>query len=128
MFGVMQKLQQVKFEKAYDNEFMIVTYAFTVITLLIIGLIIDGKDLLYILRHGSLHSALAGISNGATNLLNLVVNAMLPITVAAPTRSGVKIVVSFLISLVIFKEKLARRQIAGVAIGAAALILLNLKI
>ena len=128
MFGVMQKLQQVQFAKAYDNEFMIVTYAFTVITLMAIGIIMDGKNLFYILRHGGLYAAFAGMSNGATNFLNLVVNAMIPISIAAPTRSGIKIVISFLISLVIFKERLTKKQVAGVIFGAAALILLNLKI
>ena len=128
MFGVMQKLQQVKFEGSCDNEFMIVTLGFSTAVLLIAGIIMNGKDLLYILRHGGLYASLAGISNGATNLLNLVVNAMIPISIAAPTRSGIKIVISFLISLFIFKEKLTKRQVAGVIIGALALILLNLKI
>lgn len=128
MFGVMQKLQQVKFEKSCDNEFMIVTLGFSAAVLLIAGIIMNGKDLLYILRHGGLYASAAGVSNGATNLLNLIVNAMIPISIAAPTRSGVKIVISFLISLFIFKEKLTKRQVAGVVIGAAALILLNLKI
>ena len=128
MFGVMQKLQQVKFEKSCDNEFMIVTLAFSTVVLLIAGIIMNGKDLLYILRHGGLYASAAGISNGATNLLNMVVNAMIPISIAAPTRSGIKIVISFLISLFIFKEKLTKRQVAGVIIGAAALVLLNLKI
>lgn len=128
MFGVMQKLQQVQFHKAYDNEFMIVTYAFTVITLLVIGIIMDGKNLFYILRHGGLYATAAGISNGATNFLNLIVNAMLPISIAAPTRSGIKIVISFLIALIIFKEKLDKRQTVGVIMGTVALILLNLKI
>lgn len=128
MFGVMQKLQQVKFEKSCDNEFMIVTLGFSAVTLFIIGLIMNGKDLFYILRHGGLYASVAGISNGATNLLNLAVNAMIPISIAAPTRSGVKIVISFLISLLIFREKLTRKQVAGVILGTAALILLNLKI
>ena len=128
MFGVMQKLQQVKFEKSCDNEFMIVTLGFSAAVLLIAGIIMNGKDLLYILRHGGLYASAAGVSNGATNLLNLVVNAMIPISIAAPTRSGIKIVVSFLISLFIFKEKLTKRQITGVIIGAVALILLNIKI
>lgn len=128
MFGVMQKLQQVKFEKSCDNEFMIVTLGFSALVLLIAGIIRNGRDLPYILRHGGLYAGLAGVSNGATNLLNLVVNAMIPISIAAPTRSGIKIVISFLISLFIFKEKLTKRQVAGVIIGAAALVLLNLKI
>lgn len=128
MFGVMQKLQQVKFEKSCDNEFMIVTLGFSALVLLIAGIIMNGKDLLYILRHGGLYASVAGVSNGATNLLNLVVNAMIPISIAAPTRSGIKIVISFLISLFIFKEKLTKRQVVGVIIGALALVLLNLKI
>ena len=128
MFGVMQKLQQVKFLKTCDNEFMIVTLFFSAITLFCIGIITNGKNLLYILRHGGIYASVAGLSNGATNLLNLVVNAMIPISIAAPTRSGIKIVISFLISLIIFKEKLSRRQTFGVIIGAIALILLNLKI
>ena len=128
MFSVMQKLQQVKFHKTCDNEFMIITLLFSAITLFSIGIITNRKNLLYILRHGGIYASVAGISNGATNLLNLVVNAMIPISIAAPTRSGIKIVIGFLISLIIFKEKLSRRQTLGVIIGAIALILLNLKI
>ena len=128
MFSVMQKLQQVKFLKTCDNEFMIVTLLFSAITLFSIGIVTNRKNLLYILRHGGIYASVAGMSNGATNLLNLVVNAMIPISIAAPTRSGTKIVIGFLISLIIFKEKLSRRQTLGVIIGAIALILLNLKI
>ena len=128
MFSVMQKLQQVKFLKTCDNEFMIVTLLFSAITLFFIGIVTNRKNLLYILRHGGIYASVAGLSNGATNLLNLVVNAMIPISIAAPTRSGLKIVIGFLISLIIFKEKLSRRQTLGVIIGAIALILLNLKI
>lgn len=128
MFGVMQKLQQVRFEKAYDNEFMIVTYAFSIIALVFAGIITDRKNILYVLRHGGGYVAAAGTSNGAANLLNMVVNTMLPISIAAPTRSGIKIVISFLLSLTLFSEKLSKRQFFGVIIGTAALILLNLKI
>ncbi len=126
MFGVMQKLQQVKFLKTCDNEFMVVTLLFSAVMLFFIGIITNRKNLLYILRHGGIYASVAGLSNGATNLLNLVVNAMIPISIAAPTRSGIKIVISFLISLIIFKEKLSRRQTLGVIIGAISLILLNL--
>ena len=128
MFGVMQKLQQVRFAKAYDNEFMIVTYAFTVITLVIAGVITDREHILSALRHGGWYAAAAGTSNGAANLLNMIVNTMLPISIAAPTRSGIKILISFLLSLTLFNEKLTKRQVLGVIIGTAALILLNLKI
>jgi drug/metabolite transporter (DMT)-like permease len=128
MFGVIQKLQQVQFDGACDREYMVVTLGFSALIMLVIGLIKDGKDLPYILRHGSLPAAIAGMSNGGANLVNLITNAMLPISIISPTRSGIKIIVSFLIARLIFKEKLKARQIVGVILGAAALILLNLKI
>ena len=128
MFGVMQKLQQVRFNEAYDNEFMIVTYAFTVIALVVTALITDRKNILYVLRHGGGYAAAAGTSNGAANLLNMLVNAMLPISIAAPTRSGIKILISFLLSLTLFNEKLTRGQVLGVIIGTVSLILLNIQI
>ena len=128
LFGVMQKLQQVKFNQSYDSEFMIITLGVSSVLLLVMGMIKDKRVAFSALRRGGAYALIAGASNGATNLLNLTVNAMLPISIAAPSRSGVTIVTSFLISLIIFKEKLSARQILGVIIGMAALVALNLKI
>ena len=128
LFGVMQKLQQVKFNQSYDSEFMIITLGVSSMLLLVMGMIKDKRVAFSALRRGGAYALIAGASNGATNLLNLTVNAMLPISIAAPSRSGVTIVTSFLISLIIFKEKLSARQILGVIIGMAALVALNLKI
>ena len=126
MFGVMQKMQQMRFDKSYDNEFMIVTLGFSAVVLFTIGVAMNGKELFYTLRHGGIYAAVAGLSNGATNFINLAVNTMIPISIASPSRCGVTMVMSFLISLIVFKEKLGVRRTVGVCIGAAALILLNL--
>lgn len=128
MYGVMQKLQQVKFAGTCDNEFMIVTLGFTTVTMLVFGIIKDRKQIGYIFRHGAPYACIAGVANGATNLMSLMIYAMIPISIAAPTRAGIKILVSFLLALFIFKEKLGKRQIAGVILGTAALIVLNLDI
>ena len=128
MFGVLKKLQQVKFDRACDNEFMIVTLGFSVLAMLVIAIIKDGKSIPSVIRHGAPYAGIAGVTNGITNLLGLTVNTLIPISIAAPTGSGVKIVVSFLLALLVFKEKLAKRQIVGVVLGAVALILLNLDI
>ena len=128
MFGVMKKLQQVEFDKAYDNEFMIVTYVFTFVTLMVIGIIKDSKQILYIFRHGGPYAAAAGASNGLVNLLSLEITKLIPLSVSAPMLSGIKIIVTFLISLIIFKEKMSVKQIIGVVLGTASLILFNIKI
>ena len=116
----------MRFNATLDNEFMIITLSLSFLILLVIGLIKDGKDLPYILRHGSLFAALAGLSNGATNALSLIVTTMMLVAVSTPVKAGVKIVLSFLVSLIIFREKFLKRQIVGVALGAVALVLLNL--
>jgi drug/metabolite transporter (DMT)-like permease len=126
LFAVMQKLQQVKFNQSCDSEFMVITLGFSAVSLLIIGTVKNARVALTTLRRGGGYALIAGVSNGATNLLNLTVNAMLPISIAAPSRSGVVIVMSFIISLLVFRERLSARQIIGVAIGMAALIILNL--
>ncbi len=128
MFGVMKKLQQVKFDRACDNEFMVVTLAFSAAVMLIMAMVKDGRNILRVIRYGAPYAGVAGLANGATNLLGLVVNTLIPISIAAPTGSGVKILVSFLLALFVFKEKLSKRQIAGVVLGTVALILLNLDI
>ena len=125
MFGVIQKMQQLRFNNEVDNEYMIVTLGFSALTLFIIGCISDGKNTFSILRTGAPYFSLAGLSNGCTNLLTLITNEMMPLAIITPLRTGTKIVLSFLVSAMVFKERFLPRQLVGVAIGTVALILLN---
>lgn len=128
MFGVVQRMQQIRFENKVTNEFMIVTLGFSAITLFVIGLIKDGKDAPYILKNGAPYSSVAGVSNGLTNFLSLAINMLIAISIAAPIKSGAKIIFTFIVSKVLFKEKFLKRQVAAVLVGAVALVLLNIKI
>jgi drug/metabolite transporter (DMT)-like permease len=80
-----------------------------------------------VLRHGLPYTAGAGISNGAANAMVVFLHTLMPISLSSPIRVGVKVMMSFLLSVVIFREKFKKRQVLGVAIGAVALILLNIK-
>lgn len=126
MFAVVQRMQQIRFNDAYTNEFMIVTLGLSAIILFVVGLTRDGKDLGYILKNGGLYATLAGLSNGATNGLGLVINTLIPISLSSPMKAGVKIILSFLLSVLIFKEHFLKRQILGVLLGTIALVFLNL--
>ena len=125
MLGVLQKMQQLRFENTVDNEYMIVTLGFSAVSLFIIGCISDAKSTFHILKSGAPFFSLAGLSNGFTNFLVLVTNEMMPLSIVSPLRTGTKIVLSFLISTLVFKERFLPRQLVGVAVGTAALILLN---
>lgn len=127
MVSIIQKMQQLRFENSVNNEYMIITLGFSALVLFTVGFIKDHKNALYIFRYGGIYSSLAGISNGATNFLTIAVNMLLPISIASPIRAGTKVVLSFIVSLLLFKEKFKKRQIVGVIVGAVAIILLNLK-
>jgi len=126
-FGVLCRVQQIVFDNSCTNEFMIIALGFSTSVLLLIGLIKDGKDLGYVLKYGAIWTALAGCANGINNSLSMLINTMMPISIASPVKASVKILISFLVSVFLFREKFEKRQVVGVVLGTVALVLLNLK-
>ena len=126
MYGVMGRIQQIRFDNSCTNEFMVIALAFSTVVLLLIGILRDGKSVSSIIRGGFLYAGGAGIANGACNLLGLAVNLLIPISIAAPSGAGLKIILSFLLSVLVFKERFLKRQWVGIAVGTVALVLLNL--
>lgn len=126
LFSVLRRVQQLRFADSCTHEFMLVILAISACVLLAVGAVIEGKDLLTVLKACGGYAALAGLANGASNLVAFWVELLLPISVLAPTRSGVQILLSFAISRFLFQERFLKRQILGVVLGAVALVLLNL--
>ena len=126
MFGVVQRMQQIRFQDAVTREFMVVAMAFSALASFVIGLCLERKDSFQVLKHCVLYAGGAGIANGTTNMLNMLVTMLMPISIFAPTQAGIKIVISFLMSYFIFKEKFLKRQILGVFLGGVAVVLLNI--
>ena len=127
LFGVVQRMQQLQFENTCTNEFMVIALAFSSCVLFAVGMKKDREDLKYILRHGLPWTAAAGVSNGVTNAMVVVLYTLMPISLSSPIRVGVKIVMSFLLSVLVFREKFQKSQVVGVILGTAALVLLNIK-
>ena len=125
MLGVLMRVQQIRFEATLDNDFMIIVLLLSSLLLFIAGAARNKGELGAAIRAGGIWAALAGLSNGLTNGLSLVVTTMLPITLVSPIKAGSKIFLSFLVSLFLFRERFSKRQLVGVAIGTAALILLQ---
>lgn len=126
LVGVFTKMQQLRFNDAYSNEFMIVCLGFSSLTLLTAGVFKDRGKVLYILKNGGIYAALSGLSNGGKNLLCLIAQTMIPVSVLAPLEAGTRNLIAFLFSFFLFKEKLSKKQIIGAVLGTVALILFNL--
>ena len=126
VFGIIKKAQQLRFDNAYNNEYMIITVVVSAIVLIAVGIIKDKKRLPYIMRYGSLYALGAGLANGAANMLGLIINNYMALSIASPVSSGLRIVVVFLISKLIFKEIFSKRHMIGVLLSMIAMVIINL--
>lgn len=126
LFVVVMKMQQTAFDNSYTNEFMIVTLGLSAIVLSVGSISTAPKESVYFVRHGLFWAVCAGASNGVTNFLSLALFNIMPISIATPTRASVKIIASFIWAYLIYKERYSRKQLAGVALGVVAIVLLNI--
>ncbi len=129
MCSTIQKMQQMNFSGGYKNEFMIIALALSSIALLIPGIKISAssgklhkKEGLHLIKH----AFPCGFCNGAVNLLVMLLTGLLPSAILFPTISAGGIVLSYIIAVLVFKEKLTRTQLLGYGLGILSVILLNL--
>lgn len=124
--SVIQRQQQITFSGSYDMSFMVIALIFVVIILGICAVIRERKLLKPALQHGIWLAFLCGSCNGATNLLVMLCVAIMPATLFYPVLSAGQLILVFIISVFGFKETFLKRQIWGLALGIAALVLMNL--
>ena len=125
--GILTKMQQIRFDNACSNEFQMISIGGSFVLLAVLGIILDRQRLPYIVKHGTLYGVGAGICNGAKNFLMLITYTLLPLSIISPTQTGLGMLVTFLMAFLVYKEKYTRRQLVGVALGVAAVILLAIK-
>lgn len=120
---IIMRSQQIKFDGAYDNEYMIVNSLGAAILLFAIGLITERKNVLGIVKKGFVYGAVTGGINGLKNLLTLIVYLYIPLSIFTPARAGVGCVLGFIISVLLYKEKFTKAQLIGIFLGALSVVL-----
>ena len=118
--GVLQKVHQASEHKAELSGFLFVAF----ITSLIYSRI-RAKKSFKALNFGKRHvifAVVCGVCTYAMNILNLRLSGILPSQLFFPLINGSAIVLSSLTSILIFKEKITRRQLIGLCGGIASLI------
>lgn len=125
-YGITIRMQQIRFDNAFDNECMAICLAFSAVMLFGVGIFTDGKYIKEIAKTAIPYAFGSGIINGFRNMLSIIVYTMIPFSMASAVMSGMKIVISFVVSFLLFKERFLKRQVVGVIIGALALVFLNI--
>lgn len=133
--SVVQKMQQVKFDGAYKNEFMIIALAIVALLTFVISLVTefkkDGKTVSSAVMKGYVKcglvlALLCGGANGLVNLFVMILSGLMPVSLMFPLISGGGIVLTYIISRLYYKEKLTKTQLIGFLCGTASVILLNI--
>lgn len=121
-----QKDQQLKFNGAYKNEFMIVALLITFIAILAFALIFEKKNIAIYIKRGAVLSAVCGAANGAVNLIVMILSLRMAASVMFPIISAGGIVTASILSMTVYKEKLSTWQKIGLLLGVLAIVVLNI--
>ena len=124
--SISQTQQQVDFHEQYGNELMILALTIAEVFYIIMMLLTERKELATLFKGGWYNPPISGIANGANNYLVMLLRPMLGATILFPLISGGGLLISLLLSLFIFKEKLSKLQMVGFFVGLGAVILLSL--
>ena len=107
---------------------MFVALMFVTIVLLGISFFYERKYFKTTLRFGTLSASLVGIFNGLNNLLVMIVaEKMIPVFIFFPIVSAGGLIISYILSITLFKERFSTIQKVGILLGMFALIFLNLE-
>ena len=70
---------------------------------------------------------ICGTLNGVLNLFVMLLSARMAVSLIFPLISAGGLVVTYLVSRFLYKEKLTKQKFAGFVLGAAAVVFLNIK-
>ncbi len=132
LLGVCQTVHQTS-DFAYEiNGFLFWTFTFAFIFFVLLYIPYSIKDK----RNGKKKKTykpidwasmvITGVFLGAINLINLYLSGKLPSVIFFPIVNGGVIILSGIASLLIFKEKLSKKKMAGLIVGIAATCLIGI--
>ncbi len=126
MCSTVQKVATVHLDESLHFEFMAAAMLLITVGFCIAGLIRERRTLRAFLRGGWCYGGACGLLNGGANLAVILLATRMPASLQYPLISAGSILFSLLFSVLLFKEKITKRQYAGIAIGILSIICLNL--
>ncbi len=123
--SVIQKIQQMTFSGGYKSEFMIAALIIVSLLFFILGLRVQGNKKKMI-GECIKYAAPAGLANGMVNFFVMVLTAVLPTAILFPSVSAINLCLTFVLALVVFREKLSKTQTIGYILGIISVVLLNM--
>lgn len=125
--GVAKQMQQRVFEGKYDNSFILISLIIAVVLLAIVAVVKEKRRVLFAIKNGSLLSGMCGACNGAANYFSMLCLLVVPGAIYYPLTAAGGLVLTCILSAVIYKEKFKANQIIGFVLAALSIVLINIK-
>lgn len=126
MCTVVQKMQQLHFDGAYKNEFMILALSMVCVSMLILCAVKERQHAVQYLKHGWGNALVVGGLNGMVNLFVMILSARMAVSLMFPLISAGGLIITFLVARFWYKEPLEKSQLVGFLLGLIAVVLLNI--
>ena len=124
--STVQNVHQRNFDGKYKNELMILALLIVAVSLAIIVILTERKNIKKSFGGGWIQMVVCGGFNGLCNLLVMLCSVLMGASVMFPIISAGSIILTALVSIFFYKEKLTKMQYAGFALGILAIVLLNI--
>lgn len=125
--STVQTAQQLRFAGQYKSEFMIAALLMLSVFFLILSIIKERADIPHCLKRAALFMVLTGVANGLVNLFVMtLVSRGMAASIMFPVISGGGIVLTTLVSVIFYKEKLCGKQYLGLLLGVTSVVCMNL--
>ena len=124
--AIIQTEQTKQFNGAYDKTFMAIALGIVFIAFLLFALFYERPQILPSLKKGAHFMIICGVANGAANLFVMIASTMINKSVMFPIISAGGIVVTWLVSVFLYKEKLTKEQNLAMLLGIISIIFLNI--
>ena len=124
--STIQPAQTEKFGGAYDSVFMVIALAIVTLFLFCFILFKERGEIIPSVKCGAHLMVLCGLANGLVNLFVMIASTIIPNSVMFPLISAGGIVLTWIISVFLYKEKLSMKQNIGLVLGIVSIVFLNL--
>ena len=124
--STVQTVQTAAFGGKYDDSFMIISLATVFVVLCLCSVFTEKEKILPSIKGGWYYMLICGIANGAVNLFVMLASEVVNKSVMFPLISAGGIVLTWVVSIFLYKEKLTLKQNIGMILGIAAIVFLNL--
>jgi multidrug transporter EmrE-like cation transporter len=124
--ATVQLVQQRNFEGAYKSEFMIMGLAIVAVVLGAMTFFVERDEILPAVKGGGIHMTLAGLFNGGANLFVMLSVSVMNASIAYPVISAGGIILTWLTSRFVYKERLSTAQNISLVLGIVSVILMNI--